>query len=61
MSRRQQKPSNDPAELDRQYVWHPFTQMKNWLAEEPVVIVSGKGPTLTDQRGRKYLDANASI
>lgn len=61
MPRRQQKLSNDPAELDRQYVWHPFTQMKDWLAEEPVVIVSGKGPTLTDQRGRKYLDANASI
>lgn len=61
MPRRQQKRPNDPAELDRQYVWHPFTQMKDWLAEEPIVIVSGKGPTLTDQRGRKYLDANASI
>ena len=61
MPPRQQKQSNDPAELDRQYVWHPFTQMKDWLAEEPIVIVSGKGPTLTDQRGRKYLDANASI
>ena len=58
---RQQKRSNDPAKLDHQYVWHPFTQMKDWLAEEPIVIVSGKGPTLTDQRGRKYLDANASI
>ena len=61
MPRRQKKQSNDPAELDRQYVWHPFTQMKDWLAEEPIVIVYGKGPTLTDQRGRKYLDANASI
>lgn len=61
MPPRQQKRYNAPAELDRQYVWHPFTQMKDWLAEEPVVIVSGKGPTLTDQRGRKYLDANASI
>lgn len=61
MPPRQQKRSHNPAELDRQYVWHPFTQMKDWLAEEPVVIVSGKGPTLTDQRGRKYLDANASI
>lgn len=61
MPRRQQKTSTNPAELDRQYVWHPFTQMKDWLAEEPIVIVSGKGSTLTDQRGRKYLDANASI
>ena len=61
MPHRLKKQSNDPAELDRQYVWHPFTQMRDWLAEEPIVIVSGKGPTLTDQRGRKYLDANASI
>lgn len=61
MPRRLKKQSNAPAELDRQYVWHPFTQMRDWLAEEPIVIVYGKGPTLTDQRGRKYLDANASI
>lgn len=61
MSPHQQKRSNDPAKLDHQYVWHPFTQMKDWLAKEPIVIVSGKGSTLTDQRGRKYLDANASI
>ncbi len=59
--RRQPKPSNDPAELDRQYIWHPFTQMQDWLAEEPIVIASGKGPKLTDQHGREYLDANASI
>ena len=23
---------------DKQYLWHPFTQMQNWLASQPVVI-----------------------
>jgi adenosylmethionine-8-amino-7-oxononanoate aminotransferase len=49
------------AQLDHNYVWHPFTQMKDWLREEPIVITRGKGATLWDSRGRKYLDANSSI
>ncbi len=49
------------AKLDHQYVWHPFTQMRDWLKREPIVIVSGKGAVLRDARNREYLDANASI
>ena len=49
------------AKLDRQFVWHPFTQMRNWLKREPVVIVAGEGAVLRDMRGREYLDANSSI
>jgi len=49
------------ATLDQRYVWHPFTQMKDWLRREPIVITAGKGATLWDARGREYLDANASI
>ncbi len=49
------------AKLDHQYVWHPFTQMRDWLKREPIVIVSGKGAVLQDVKGREYLDANASI
>ena len=49
------------ARLDQRYVWHPFTQMQDWMRTEPTVIVSGKGPYITDQKGRRYLDANASI
>ena len=49
------------AQLDQQHVWHPFTQMRDWLREEPVVIVHGKGAVLRDEQGREYLDANASI
>ena len=49
------------AKLDHQFVWHPFTQMRDWLKREPVVIASGRGAVLRDVKGREYLDANASI
>src|SRR5947209_3344911 len=47
--------------LDHRYLWHPFTQMRDWLKREPVVIVEGQGAVLRDARGREYLDANSSI
>ena len=49
------------AKLDHRYVWHPFTQMRDWLKTEPRVIVAGNGAMLRDARGREYLDANSSI
>jgi adenosylmethionine-8-amino-7-oxononanoate aminotransferase len=52
---------NALARLDHAHVWHPFTQMRDWLRREPIVIVSGRGAVLRDARGREYLDANASI
>jgi adenosylmethionine-8-amino-7-oxononanoate aminotransferase len=49
------------ATFDHQFVWHPFTQMRDWLAREPIVIVEGEGALLRDIHGREYLDANSSI
>jgi len=49
------------ARLDRRYLWHPFTQMRDWLRREPIVIVSGMGALVRDVNGREYLDANSSI
>ena len=49
------------ANLDHRYVWHPFTQMRDWLKREPIIIVEGKGARLRDAQGREYLDANSSI
>lgn len=49
------------ARLDQRHVWHPFTQMRDWMKNEPIVLVSGSGATVTDTRGRSYLDANSSI
>ncbi|MDF1816291.1 MAG: adenosylmethionine--8-amino-7-oxononanoate transaminase [Verrucomicrobiales bacterium] len=50
-------------ELDKRYLWHPFTQMADWCAPEhdPLVIVSGKGVVLRDSEGNEYLDGNSSI
>ena len=36
---------------DHRYLWHPFTQMKDWMAEEPVIIVSAEGAVLRDTEG----------
>src|SRR6516225_9383152 len=52
---------NPLAKLDRKFVWHPFTQMRDWLRREPIVIVQGQGAVLRDVKGREYLDANSSI
>jgi len=49
------------ARLDLRYIWHPFTQMRDWLRREPIVIVSGRGAVLRDAHGRRYIDANSSI
>src|SRR5580698_4832560 len=49
------------AQLDHQFVWHPFTQMRDWLRSEPIVITEGEGAVLRDEKGREFLDANSSI
>jgi adenosylmethionine-8-amino-7-oxononanoate aminotransferase len=56
-------PSNDVAALDKTYLWHPFTQHRDWCApeHEPLVLVSGEGAVLRDSSGREYLDGNSSI
>jgi len=46
---------------DRKYIWHPFTQMKDWQAEEFPVIDRGEGCYLIDTEGRKYLDGVSSL
>src|SRR5512139_1290950 len=49
------------AKLDHQFLWHPFTQMRDWLKQEPIVIQEAQGAVLRDVYGREYLDANSSI
>ena len=57
-------PVTDTATLaawDHRHLWHPFTQMADWLDEEPLVIVEAEGSTLVDTRGHRYLDGVASL
>jgi len=48
-------------EWDRRHVWHPFTQMRDWEHEAPLVIVKGEGIWLIDSDGNRYLDGVASM
>ncbi len=48
-------------DLDKKYLWHPFTQMKDWLKEKPVIISEGRDCFIKDICGRWYLDAVSSI
>ena len=56
--------SPTPAQLskwDREYVWHPFTQMREWEQDDPLIIEKAKGPYLQDIHGNKYLDGTSSV
>ncbi len=46
---------------DHAYLWHPFTQMREWLAQDPVVIERAEGNYLFDTDGRKYFDGVSSL
>ena len=48
-------------EWDHRHLWHPFTQMQEWLAEDPLFIVRGEGCYLYDTEGRRYLDGVSSL
>ena len=47
--------------LDKKYIWHPFTQMEDWLRSETLVIEQGQGSWLIDTNGRRYLDGVSSL
>lgn len=47
--------------IDKNYIWHPFTQMKEWFDEDIIIISHGKGNYIYDIDGNKYLDAVSSL
>jgi adenosylmethionine-8-amino-7-oxononanoate aminotransferase len=49
---------SDLLRKDKQFVWHPFTQMKT--ADVPLEIISAKGARLYAADGKSYIDANSS-
>ncbi len=46
---------------DKRYVWHPFTQMKDWIEGENIMIERGEGVWLYDMSGKRYLDGVSSL
>ena len=48
-------------EYDLEYIWHPFTQMKEYKEEDPLVIEDADGVYLIDSEGNKYIDGVSSL
>lgn len=46
---------------DKEYFWHPFTQMKVYREEENLIFERGEGVYLYDIKGRKFIDAVSSL
>jgi adenosylmethionine-8-amino-7-oxononanoate aminotransferase len=46
---------------DRAHVWHPFTQMRGWQAENAPIIECGEGSLLFDTDGNAYIDGVSSL
>ena len=50
---------------DKQFVWHPFTPMSLWLADDDDqpgrVVVAGEGFELIDSAGRRFIDGFSSL
>ncbi len=49
------------AQQDHQHVWHPFTAMRQWCEQAPLIIERGEGVHLIDTEGRRYLDGVSSL
>jgi len=47
--------------LDKKYIWHPFTQMKEWVEEKPIIITEGRDCFIKDVYGKWYLDGVSSL
>lgn len=46
---------------DQKYLWHPFTQMRGYVQEKPLIIERGEGRHLIDTDGNRYIDGVSSL
>jgi adenosylmethionine-8-amino-7-oxononanoate aminotransferase len=53
--------SEEIGALDHRHLWHPFTQQRAWLEEEPLVIDRADGTDLVDAAGNRYIDGTSSL
>jgi lysine--8-amino-7-oxononanoate aminotransferase len=49
------------AAKNKQFLWHPFTQMKDYVADDPLIIARGEGIKLIDVNGKEYYDGFSSV
>ena len=54
--------TDDLAAADAAHVWHPFTQQRGWIDDEPRVFIDrGYSCTLVDTDGNEYIDGVSSL
>jgi adenosylmethionine---8-amino-7-oxononanoate aminotransferase len=53
--------ADDIRRWDADHVWHPFTQMREYLAADRVVVVRAEGNYLIDDRGRRLFDGTSAL
>ena len=46
---------------DTAHLWHPFTQMAEYAAHDPLVVVRAEGHDLIDDQGRRLFDATSAL
>ncbi len=46
---------------DKEYLWHPFTQMKDYVNEDLLIMENGEGVILRDVDGNEYIDGISSM
>jgi len=49
------------ADLDHAHVWHPFTPMRQWREQAPLIVERAEGFTLIDTDGNRYIDGVSSL
>lgn len=49
------------AAMNKNHLWHPFTQMKDYNNADPLIIERGEGIKLFDVQGRAYYDGFSSV
>ncbi|CAA9507313.1 MAG: Adenosylmethionine-8-amino-7-oxononanoate aminotransferase [uncultured Solirubrobacteraceae bacterium] len=47
--------------LDRDVLWHPFTQQQGWQEEDAPIIERAHGVTVVDTDGNEYLDGTSAL
>jgi adenosylmethionine-8-amino-7-oxononanoate aminotransferase len=45
---------------DIKYIWHPFTQMKDYENDAPIIVDRGEGIYIWDLKGNRYIDGISS-
>lgn len=46
---------------DKEFVWHPFTQMKEYEEKDSIIIENAEGAHLIDSDGKRYIDGVSSL